>query len=146
MARQEHRQFEELLDALSEDEMTQPNVVGVWSVKDVLAHVAWWEQNCVSEIVHGVEIDPGPAGEPWVTDRANALMVAAKRDMPLADVLDEFRASYRSVVQTLEGLTDDRLDDTSIDHSTSVYEFVADNTGRHYAEHRRDIEEGLGRR
>ena len=59
----------------------------------------------VSEIVHGIAIDPGLQGQPWSTERANVLMVAAKRAVPLA----EFTASFPRVVRMLEGLTDDQL-------------------------------------
>ena len=36
-------EFEDLLAGLSPDEMTRPGVAGDWSVKDTLAHLAWYE-------------------------------------------------------------------------------------------------------
>jgi hypothetical protein len=44
--------------------------------------ITWWEQAMISEIVHGIELDPGLQGEPWSTERANALTVEAKRSHP----------------------------------------------------------------
>ena len=36
--------LETLLEPLTPEEMTDPGVVGEWSVKDVLAHLIEWEQ------------------------------------------------------------------------------------------------------
>jgi len=60
----EHSKLEALLNSLNEEQMLRPDVVGTWSVKDVLAHLTWWEQTMISEIVHSVELDPGLNGEP----------------------------------------------------------------------------------
>jgi hypothetical protein len=137
LMRSEHSQLEALLNSLSEEQMLRSDVVGTWSVKDVLAHLTWWEQAMISEIVHGVELDPGLNGEPWSTERANALMVEAKRDTPLAEVLAAFHDSYRQVLQVVEHLDEAEL------ASEELYTHLANNTGNHYAEHREMIEAGL---
>ena len=137
LMRTEHSQLEALLNSLSEEQMLRPHVVGTWSVKDVLAHLTWWEQAMISEIVHGVELDPGLNGEPWSTERANALMVEAKRGTPLAEVLAAFHDSYRQMLQVVEHLSEEDL------ASEELYTHLANNTGNHYAEHRQMIEAGL---
>jgi len=40
----ERRRLEQNLAPLNENDMLRPGVVGEWSVKDVLAHLASWEQ------------------------------------------------------------------------------------------------------
>ena len=137
LMRTEHSQLEALLNSLSEEQMLRPNVVGTWSVKDVLAHLTWWEQAMISEIVHGVELDPGLNGEPWSTERANELMVEAKRGTPLAEVLAAFHDSYQQVLPMVEHLSEEDL------ASEELYTHLANNTGNHYAEHRQMIEAGL---
>ena len=137
LMRTEHSRLEALLDSLSEEQMLRPDVVGIWSVKDVLAHLTWWEQATISEIVHGVELDPGLNGEPWSTERANALMVEAKRGTPLAEILADFHDSYQQVLQVVENLSEEDL------ASEELYTHLANNTGNHYAEHRQMIEAGL---
>lgn len=37
------QQFEEALAQVPAAHLTQPGVNGEWSVKDILAHIAWWE-------------------------------------------------------------------------------------------------------
>lgn len=38
------------LDNLSPDQMLRPGVVGIWSVKDVLAHIVVWESELVTAL------------------------------------------------------------------------------------------------
>ena len=133
----EHTKFENLLRALSEAHMLRAGIVGSWSVKDVLAHLTWWEQAMISEIVHDIELDPGLQGEPWSTERANALMVEAKRSTPLSEILAAFHDSYRQILQMIESLDESNL------ASEELYTHLVNNTGNHYAEHRQDIEAGL---
>jgi hypothetical protein len=137
LMRTEHSQLEALLNSLSEEQMLRPDVAGTWSVKDVLAHLTWWEQAMISEIVHGVELDPGLNGEPWSTERANALMVEAKRGTPLAEVLAAFHDSYRQMLQVVEHLDEAEL------ANEELCTHLANNTGNHYTEHRQMIEAGL---
>jgi hypothetical protein len=40
----DRRRLEQNLDKLSPEEMVQNGVVGEWSVKDLLAHLAAWEE------------------------------------------------------------------------------------------------------
>src|ERR671938_80477 len=42
--------LELLLARLSVEQMNQPGAVGVWSVKDVLAHIAFWERQKASAV------------------------------------------------------------------------------------------------
>ena len=42
-AQKERAALEELLATLTPEQMTQPNVIGEWAVKDVLSHLIEWE-------------------------------------------------------------------------------------------------------
>lgn len=133
----EHERLEATLQTLSEQQIQQSGVAGNWSIKDILAHLTWWEQAMISEVVHGVELDPGLQGEPWSTERANALTVEAKRSTPLSAILSEFVDSYSQTVDMVEDLEEKDL------ANDELYEHLTNNTGRHYAEHRQMIEAWL---
>lgn len=133
----EHDTLITLLHSLSEEQILRPQVVGNWSVKDILAHLTWWEQETISEIVHGIELDPGLQGEPWDTEKANSLMVEAQRNTSLADVLTAFHNSYRQMYNVVEEMSADTLADEDL------YTRLFDNTSNHYAEHRMAIQTGL---
>ena len=47
----EYDLLEETLASLSEDQMMQPGVEGDWSVKDVMAHVATWQERMVGWVL-----------------------------------------------------------------------------------------------
>lgn len=133
----EHHSLLALLDSLSEEQMLRPHITGDWSIKDVLAHLTWWEQETISEIVHGIELDPGLQGEPWNTEKANMLVVEAERLTPLADVLTAFHTSYRQMYSVVEQLSNDRFT------NEEFYAHLMDNTSNHYAGHCMAIETGL---
>src|SRR5438874_10798182 len=47
LIRETNTRLDLLVSQLNVAQMNQPGAVGVWSVKDVLAHVAFWEQYVV---------------------------------------------------------------------------------------------------
>jgi uncharacterized damage-inducible protein DinB len=38
------------IEGLSDEEMTQIQVEGVWTIKDVLGHIASWEETCLEPL------------------------------------------------------------------------------------------------
>jgi uncharacterized damage-inducible protein DinB len=49
------------LEGIPEDRMSEPGVVGVWSVKDLMAHVAFWDERDVDVLEAqsaGREVEP----------------------------------------------------------------------------------------
>jgi hypothetical protein len=41
-------EFKESYAGLSDSKLTEPDVTGNWSVKDIIAHVIWWEEEAVN--------------------------------------------------------------------------------------------------
>lgn len=128
--RSTHAPLEALLASIDDARMTQPGVNGEWSVKDILAHITWWEQHLLRRMRTGQDdlyvegVDARSA-----TDRANAEVFAANRDRPLADIRAEFDASYRELLATIEAMSDDEL------APDDMYEAISWDTFRHYPEH-----------
>ncbi len=124
------QQFEDVLVRVEPARMTEPGVNGEWSVKDVLAHIAWWEQHLLRRLRTGND-DLSVEGEDGrvTTDRANAEVYALNRERPLVEVRAEYDASYREVLAAIESLSDDEL------VSDEVYDAIAWDTFRHYPEH-----------
>ncbi len=81
------RALHQALDGLSEEEMTQVQVEGVWTVKDVLRHIASWEEICLEPLRHYV--DGGPFEVKVIEDYLawNDEQAARKRDIPLDVIL-----------------------------------------------------------
>ncbi len=56
----EHARLDKMLSTLTAEEMIRPGVVGDWSVKDVLAHLAAWEQLLLGWYEAGRHAQPLP--------------------------------------------------------------------------------------
>jgi hypothetical protein len=81
--------FVESYDGLTESQMTGPLVTDIWTVKDIISHVTWWDEEALRYlplIARG-----GRPARYSVTygsvDAFNALMTEERRDLPLAEVL-----------------------------------------------------------
>lgn len=107
---QERERLLQALEGLSDDEMCLPNVAGVWSIKDVLGHIADWERRFVEEIIRirdGIPLQPIPDSD---IDAWNATQAAKKKDMPLQQIREEFSRVRQELVNTIESLPQRVLD------------------------------------
>ena len=83
---------------LSEEEMTQVQVEGVWTIKDVLGHIASWEEICLVPLRRYA--DGGPFSAEAVVDYSNLNkdLAARKQDIPLEAIVDELQAVRKELV------------------------------------------------
>jgi uncharacterized damage-inducible protein DinB len=90
---------------LSEEEMTQVQVEGVWTIKDILGHIASWEEICLKPL------RPYAGGAPFQVEATedysslNKVLVARKQDTPLAVIHDELDAIRKELMATASKLS-----------------------------------------
>jgi hypothetical protein len=100
-----------LVDIPEQVMVTQP-VVGDWTVKDLLGHIAMWQQVGV-QFVAGYRADGVPKSLGFDDDAAvdahNQREAAARRDWPLARVRVELDFAQRALISAVESLTDEDL-------------------------------------
>ena len=145
--RDERRKLEALLAGLSPDQMVRPGVDGPWSVKDVLAHIVTWEGWMREWTASHLRGEAPKVPEPWDIDRMNAETYARVKDLPLAEVLEEFRRSYRESLALAEGLSEAQLQ-TEYRGTWPLgrlWTGLAANMNWHYQEHCKDIEKWLAK-
>lgn len=110
---QEHEALDKALAALSPDQLTYVSKTTQWSIKDVLAHLLAWEQMCLGWYKAGLrgETPPLPAkGYNWAQIPAlNRAIYERYHDCVLAEVLKQYRTSYRQMLKTVQGLTEEDL-------------------------------------
>jgi hypothetical protein len=86
---------------LSDAELLAPGVAGAWSVRDVVAHVTWWEEEALRHLP--LVREGGRPPRYSVTyggiDAFNALMTEQRRDLSLADVLRQRDEVHRRLVE-----------------------------------------------
>jgi len=116
-------------------EQAGPN--GPWSLKDILAHIAWHEEGMI-EICEKKDV----VGSFWWTlpmQERNDNVYNQYKDTPLEDVLEFFETSHRRFLTALQSLTDDDLNDPTHFHDMPTdwlpWRMLANNTYEHYLRH-----------
>src|SRR5829696_7444334 len=83
--------MELLLAQLSVAEINQPGAVGVWSVKDVLAHIAFWERSAVNTLRSVARGETPVLSADDETERKNASVVAQYYQRSLSAVISDWQ-------------------------------------------------------
>jgi hypothetical protein len=111
----ENASWQALLDEIGEANMTQPEVAGGWSIKDIVAHLTGWRRRTVSRFQAALNHQPVVA-PPWPSelqedDEINAWIYESNRDRPLADVLSDSREVFQQLVDAIDAFSDEELQD-----------------------------------
>src|SRR5205085_9037384 len=109
----ERAEWEALLARVEEARMTEPGIEGPWSVKDIVAHLTWYDRT----FVEGAQTVM--RGEPFVRtglralaiDERNERIAADSRNRPLRDVLADSRQVFDQVLAVVRVCPDDVLND-----------------------------------
>ena len=109
----EQARWEALLDEIGEAHMTQPDVAGGWSIKDIVAHLTGWRRRSVARfqsiLRRETSFSPPWPPELQTDDEINAWIYEANRDRSLADVLQNSRDAFQQLVETLEAFPETAL-------------------------------------
>jgi hypothetical protein len=136
---------------------TLAGVCGIWSVKDIVAHIMSYEQyiaDRVAEITHGEMYAPAENqsqldtflarfgypdfGSPLLDDDGpNAWIVEKYRNVPMEEVVAQEMNAFQAIINGLEALSEEQI----IQHR--LIERVAENSYEHFYEHARDIKRWL---
>jgi hypothetical protein len=93
--------FDALLESMSEEQLTTPNVNGSWSIKDNISHLAWWEQSVLTYLQTG-EKDP-LAG--LNVEEKNERVYQQAKDRPLKEVRDDLRTISEALIAHVEAMS-----------------------------------------
>lgn len=147
----EHTHFTSLIGDLSTEQLTAPGASGVWSVKDVLAHLAMWTARCVTIVFDAEQgqrpVDIDAVLDDW--DALNAEDYESQKERPLDRILADFHGTHRQLLRRLQAWKEtDLFDATRFNwlRGMSLGEFLAGEVGGHDADHRQQIEQWLGPR
>jgi uncharacterized protein (TIGR03083 family) len=130
------QELEALLVQLTPAQMSQPGVAGVWSVKDMLAHIAWYQAEEVEFFG-----ESGVAASPlWATpqDARNERLLAQNRDRSLDTILAEFRTVFTRFIAVVEGLSDAELNQPGRFPDTNAVKLPWQAIAVHSYEHDRE--------
>jgi hypothetical protein len=130
-------EWDALMSRINEARMTEPGVEGDGSVKDIVAHVTWYEREMVDLLRARALVGSDLWNLPQ--DERNAAVFEQTRDRLLQDVLAEARAAGRQLMELAEALSDDDLNDAGrfadMPSDWTPWRIIAGNTCLHYPEH-----------
>jgi hypothetical protein len=143
--------WDALLEQAGEARLTQPGVVGDWSVKDVVAHLTAWERRPL-EWLQAARRGDAPVPAPWPQnlseDETNAWIYDSNRGRSLQEILDESRTVSRQIVELVLELPEKDLSDPqryAWTQGISLIERMPGNTFDHYREHGEQVRAWLDR-
>ena len=109
--RNEQAAWEALLDEIGQAHMTQPEVAGGWSIKDIVAHLTGWRRHTVNRFRTALDpstdmiaLWPAEWHEDDEVDEMNAWIYKVNRDRPLADVLNDSHEVFQQLVAEVSAL------------------------------------------
>lgn len=107
--------FLQAIAAFPADELVAPHLPGGWSVKDVLAHLAWWDQWLLYTFALSARpmpdhrppplFDEIPTDGQWA-DRMNARVYEFNRTRDLSEIQAAFEAARQGILQLVQSLSD----------------------------------------
>ena len=135
------KKFAAQWEGLSEEAMThRPGPSPDWSVKDMVAHICWWESFALSRITILA------AGEKLHLlndyDSLNYKVFSLYRDMPLETILAVFDANQAQIEGLIDALSFEEWVDESRPNfkGQSLFGMLGGNTFGHYYEHMNDLQ------
>jgi hypothetical protein len=103
--------FKKSYFGLSDAQMMEPGVTGDWSVKDILAHVSWWEEEALKHLP--LILQGGRPARYSIKyggiDAFNAQMTELKRGLSLSEVLEQLDATHLRLLAYIQGVPEEHL-------------------------------------
>jgi hypothetical protein len=140
--KRERANWNALLDQIEASRMIQPGVVGVWSIKDLIAHIAWYENQMVD--IDGEQPQPGIELWDLPLDERNARIYEANQQRTLTDIQNEAQQVYQKLLETVERLTEEQLQNVKhfpwMQPDWIPWKVIASNSYEHYHQHLSDVQ------
>lgn len=140
-----HDELEELLERISDDRLRDP-AMDDWTGKDVLAHLAWWQDHSARLIEDLLaNRQPNDKTHPGsTTDEINEYVFREHADDSPEETRVAFTQTLQRLLSAIEPLTDDDLFSSGrcawLDGG-ALSEMLLWDTSRHYQQHCLNLEQ-----
>jgi hypothetical protein len=96
---------------LSDSELLEPGVTGTWSVRDIIAHVTWWEEEALTHLplILAGRRPPRYSVTYGGIDAFNAQMTEQKRNLSLSEVLRQRDETHRRLIDFIQSAPEDQI-------------------------------------
>ncbi len=137
----ERIRWSDIVAQMDDDMMLKSGVEGHWSVKDILAHVVWYER----EIVGVLKARALVGSDLWALplDERNAAVYEETKSMTLEEVRAESARVFPQLLEQLEALPEDAFGDAScfpgMPAEWEPWLVIAGSTFNHYLDHTQSL-------
>lgn len=127
----------QLLESVPGNRFEQAGVSGDWSLKDIIAHMTWHEE----QMVEAMEAHVLVGSEWWQlpTDERNAHIYEEYKSAPLQDVLDDATATHQQLIHWIGTLANEDLNEPGrfeeMPPDWLFGDILSQNTYLHYGDH-----------
>ncbi len=96
---------------LTDAQMLEPGVTGDWSVRDLLAHVSWWEEEALKHLPHILSGQKPPRYSVLYggIDAFNTMMRDQKRSLSLVEVRKEAAETHQRLVEYINSIPEEQI-------------------------------------
>ena len=103
--------FNHTYAGMTPEQLVEPGVMGEWSVKDLLAHVSWWEEETLK---HLPEVLQGMRPQRYSVlyggiDAFNALMTEKWQALPLAETQKKVTETHAALIAYLQSVPEEHF-------------------------------------
>jgi DinB superfamily len=145
----ERTRWNTLLAQVGLDRMDVPGVEGEWSVKELVAHLTWYEQAIVEGAEQALRTGTFTRRRPEGVglDEMNTRIAQEAHARPAADVLAEADAVFEHLLELIAAAPQDMLNDPrrlGLPEDMVPWMGVANNSYAHYREHEPALRAWLG--
>jgi hypothetical protein len=111
-----------------------------WSVKDLIAHIVWWENFMIGRVKDRLSGGEGKRTES--IDSLNARIFEENKDRNLADILSEFALNLSKIEALVANLNNEQINDTNVINikGEALLQYLTEDTFGHYDMHRDDLQ------
>ena len=128
--------FRDRVHGLPGEELERPLAGGVWTRKQMLAHIGTWHDLALERLTRFAE-SGDPSEPPEDEDVVNARTARAAAGRTVGEILLAMEDSYRRLRREVARLSDAQL----AAHDDWAAAIIAGNTHGHYADHLDDLQE-----
>ncbi len=148
--RTKRQQWEDTIAAVGAERMTLPGFAGVWSVRDVVAHITAYERWMLEHMeaeARGEQTAPSVLDDKDM-ERRNMVAHEQTRDLALDAVMAEARRVWEGLIAAVERTPEEDLIELSRapgyvtsgwGHDSALWEAIMGLTYEHYDEHLPDF-------
>ena len=115
------------------EEQLLPNAVGDWTIKDLLGHIATWDDETVSNMERFLQTGERLSYE--AVDQWNNAAAEGKRWLTAEQTWQDLQENHQRLIDYLNGVAEELLSTGRYSQSQ-----VLGETAVHYREHREDLE------